>query len=61
MFRVPVTLTFDLPNPKSIGSILDPWGVYQQFFMILGKGLLELSSKNESVTDGRTDERMDGA
>ena len=57
-----VTLTFDLLTSKSIGHILDSWGVCMWSFMMIGVKGKQLCAGNPNAggqTDGRTDGRTD--
>ena len=51
-----MTLTFDLLTSKSIGHILDSWGVSMWSFMMIGVKGKQLCAGNPNA-DGRTDGR----
>ena len=58
-----VTLTFDLLTSKSIGHILDSWGVCMWSFMMIGVKGKQLCAGNPNAagqTEGRTDGRTEG-
>ena len=55
LFRVTVTLTFDLVTWKSIGVICESWSMYLWSFMILGLSVLELSSGNHFTISSHCD------
>ena len=55
LFRAPVTLTFDLMNPKSIGVICRSLPTSLSTFMILGPSVLQLSSGNGFIVSGPCD------
>ena len=52
-----VTLTFDLLTSKSIGHILDSWGVCMWSFMMIGVKGKQLCTGNPNAEDRRTDRR----
>ena len=57
-----VTLTFDLLTSKSIGHILDSWGVCMWSFMMIGVKGKQLCAGNQMRTaDGRTDGHGDSS
>ena len=54
-----MTLTFDLLTSKSIGHILDSWGVCVWSFMMIGVKGKQLCAGNPNADDRRTDGQTD--
>ena len=55
--KLPVTLTFDIMTPKTIGVLLIWYITHIQSLKVLGWKVFELSQHKESV-DGQTDRQM---
>jgi len=61
MFKVTVTLTFELLTPKPIGIIYESWlFMIQRTFNLVCEIILKFMSGHDFVYAGQTDGRTDG-